>query len=157
MLCMFNDALFGEFCREVIRKCPQVLKIANLNPLCDLFRARDPNAPCPFYAGFGNRTSDVDTYRAIGIPDSRIFIVNPEGCIETASGLQLPTGYTSLCDVADTIFPSVFQELPQSAVFSDFSFWRDQPLSTPITSPADDHHPHTPRSTQKCHPSRPTS
>lgn len=68
----------------------------------------------------------MDTYREIGIPDSRIFIVNPEGVMETASGVELPTGYTALCEMVDSVFPSSSQELSQSTEYSDFSFWRSE-------------------------------
>lgn len=111
--------------REVIQKRPQVLKIANLKRIGELFRHENPKAPCPFYAGFGNRTSDVETYRAIGIPDSHIFIVNPEGVIETSTGIKLPTGYTTLCEMIDLVFPPDHQILSGSLEYSDFSFWRD--------------------------------
>uniref|UniRef100_A0A5K3FWW6 LNS2 domain-containing protein n=1 Tax=Mesocestoides corti TaxID=53468 RepID=A0A5K3FWW6_MESCO len=110
---------------EIIQKRPQVLKIANLKRLGELFRHQNPDAPCPFFAGFGNRPSDVETYRAIGIPDSRIFIVNPEGVIETASRLKLSTGYTALYEMVDSVFPPKYQELSGSVEYTDYTFWRD--------------------------------
>lgn len=33
----------------------------------------------PFYAGFGNRDTDEVSYLAVGIPPSKIFIINPKG------------------------------------------------------------------------------
>jgi phosphatidate phosphatase LPIN len=33
--------------------------------------------------GFGNRPSDVNSYTAVGIARSRIFIINPSGTITT--------------------------------------------------------------------------
>lgn len=32
----------------------------------------------PFYAGFGNRDTDELTYRKLGIPKGKIFIINPK-------------------------------------------------------------------------------
>lgn len=32
----------------------------------------------PFYAGFGNRDTDEFSYRKIGIPKGKIFIINPK-------------------------------------------------------------------------------
>lgn len=32
----------------------------------------------PFYAGFGNRETDELSYRKIGIPKGKIFIINPK-------------------------------------------------------------------------------
>lgn len=32
----------------------------------------------PFYAGFGNRDTDELSYKKIGIPEGKIFIINPK-------------------------------------------------------------------------------
>jgi len=32
----------------------------------------------PFYAGFGNRDTDELSYRKLGIPKGKIFIINPK-------------------------------------------------------------------------------
>lgn len=32
----------------------------------------------PFYAGFGNRDTDELSYRKIGVPKGKIFIINPK-------------------------------------------------------------------------------
>lgn len=34
----------------------------------------------PFYAGFGNRVTDEISYRKIGIPEGKIFLINPKVC-----------------------------------------------------------------------------
>lgn len=41
----------------------------------------------PFYAGFGNRDTDELSYRKIGIPKGKIFIINPKVLI---SNCRLP-------------------------------------------------------------------
>ena len=38
-----------------------------------------PSNQNPFFAGFGNRESDVIAYRAAGVPVHRIFIISPDG------------------------------------------------------------------------------
>uniref|UniRef100_A0A182S820 phosphatidate phosphatase n=1 Tax=Anopheles maculatus TaxID=74869 RepID=A0A182S820_9DIPT len=67
-------SLMSAFHREVIEKKPEQFKIACLNDIRDLFPERNP-----FYAGYGNRINDVWAYRAVGIPTSRIFTINPKG------------------------------------------------------------------------------
>ncbi|KAK9010170.1 hypothetical protein V6N11_036684 [Hibiscus sabdariffa] len=63
-----------------------------------------PSDHNPFYAGFGNRDTDEFSYRKIGIPKGKIFIINPKGevansqCINTRS-------YTSLHTLVDDMFP----------------------------------------------------
>lgn len=37
-----------------------------------------PEAHNPFYAGFGNRASDVVAYKEAGVPPARIMVVNPQ-------------------------------------------------------------------------------
>ncbi|NWV41159.1 LPIN3 phosphatase, partial [Grantiella picta] len=67
------SSLLSAFHREVIEKKPEVFKIACLTDIRNLF------ATCPFYAAFGNRPNDVYAYKQVGLPESRIFTVNPKG------------------------------------------------------------------------------
>jgi len=69
------DRLIRSFNREIILKKPQVFKIASLNNIKNLF----PQGMDPFYAGFGNRETDAISYREVGVPNGKIFIVNPDG------------------------------------------------------------------------------
>lgn len=41
-------------------------------------KALFPSDYNPFYAGFGNRDTDELSYRKIGIPKGKIFIINPK-------------------------------------------------------------------------------
>lgn len=41
-------------------------------------RALFPSDYNPFYAGFGNRDTDELSYRKMGIPKGKIFIINPK-------------------------------------------------------------------------------
>ncbi|KAK4377673.1 hypothetical protein RND71_003969 [Anisodus tanguticus] len=68
------DGLFPSLYREVIRRAPHEFKIACLEDIKALF----PHDHNPFYAGFGNRDTDEFSYRKIGIPKGKIFIINPK-------------------------------------------------------------------------------
>ncbi|NXJ91484.1 LPIN3 phosphatase, partial [Corythaixoides concolor] len=93
------SSLFSAFHREVIEKKPEVFKIACLTDIQNLFATK-----LPFYAAFGNRANvsgspgevvvvpscsshtllaflgqDVYAYKQVGLPESRIFTVNPKG------------------------------------------------------------------------------
>ncbi|NXH43387.1 LPIN3 phosphatase, partial [Dicaeum eximium] len=68
------SSLFSAFHREVIEKKPEVFKVTCLTDIRKLFATK-----CPFYAGFGNRPNDVYAYKQVGLPESRIFTVNPKG------------------------------------------------------------------------------
>uniref|UniRef100_G1KIM5 phosphatidate phosphatase n=1 Tax=Anolis carolinensis TaxID=28377 RepID=G1KIM5_ANOCA len=74
-LMLSPSSLFSAFHREVIEKKPEKFKIECLNDIKNLF------GPCeqPFYAAFGNRPNDVYAYMKVGVPDCRIFTVNPKG------------------------------------------------------------------------------
>ncbi|NWY73169.1 LPIN3 phosphatase, partial [Erithacus rubecula] len=68
------SSLISAFHREVIQKKPEVFKITCLSDIRKLFATK-----CPFYAGFGNKPSDVYAYKQVGLPESHIFTVNPKG------------------------------------------------------------------------------
>lgn len=74
---MSPDRLMRSFSREVILKKPQVFKIAALKNIRNLFPDADNNPP--FVCGFGNRDTDAVSYRNVGIPLGKIFIINPDG------------------------------------------------------------------------------
>lgn len=75
------DRLVTAFTREVIHRRPQEFKIPSLVSVLQLF----PPGSHPFYAGFGNRGTDVQAYQAVGIPNSKIFVINPSGEVRLAS------------------------------------------------------------------------
>nr|CAB3461246.1 unnamed protein product [Digitaria exilis] len=68
------DGLFPSLYREVIRRAPHEFKIACLEDIKALF----PSDYNPFYAGFGNRDTDELSYKKMGIPKGKIFIINPK-------------------------------------------------------------------------------
>uniref|UniRef100_A0AAX7T5I7 phosphatidate phosphatase n=1 Tax=Astatotilapia calliptera TaxID=8154 RepID=A0AAX7T5I7_ASTCA len=69
------SSLFSALHREVIEKKPEKFKIECLTDIKHLFY---PNTE-PFYAAFGNRATDVYSYKEVGVPLNRIFTVNPKG------------------------------------------------------------------------------
>ncbi|VDK81423.1 unnamed protein product [Dibothriocephalus latus] len=117
------NSVFKTLDMEMIKKRPQVLKIKNLKRIQRLFQRDDPKTN-PFIAGFGNRVSDEDTYRAVGIPNTHIFIVNPRGELTTPSGVQLKLGYKELQELVETVFPPSLGRMEYSDTYSDFTYWR---------------------------------
>lgn len=101
------DRLFSAFKREVIDRQPQIFKIAALLDIARLF----PPGVNPFYAGFGNRETDLLSYRAVGIPDGKIFVVNPEGELRPAVNASYVTSYTDINNLVNNLFPSVNNKL----------------------------------------------
>lgn len=67
--------LLPSLYREMILRRPHEFKIATLQDIRALF----PPFWNPFYGGFGNRDTDEISYREVGVPASRIFIINPKG------------------------------------------------------------------------------
>jgi phosphatidate phosphatase LPIN len=57
--------------RELLRRRPADFKIPALQQIAELFEGGRP-----FVAGFGNRMSDVEAYRAVGIPLTAIATFN---------------------------------------------------------------------------------
>lgn len=68
-----HDRFFKSFHREVIVKQPHLFKIDCLKKMKDLF----PESSEPFYAGFGNRKTDFIAYKAMGMNEKKIFIIDP--------------------------------------------------------------------------------
>lgn len=94
------DRLFAAFTREVILRRPQEFKISALKEIASLF----PHGSSPFYAGFGNRDTDFVSYRAVGMPDSKIFIINPAGDVRLFSGAYRKS-YPLLNSLVHDMFP----------------------------------------------------
>ncbi|KAG8374288.1 hypothetical protein BUALT_Bualt11G0115900 [Buddleja alternifolia] len=94
------DGLFPSLYREVIRRAPHEFKIACLEDIKALF----PPDYNPFYAGFGNRDTDELSYRKIGIPKGKIFIINPKGEVAINHRVDVKS-YTSLHTLVNDMFP----------------------------------------------------
>jgi phosphatidate phosphatase LPIN len=98
---MSPDRLLRSFSREIILKKPQVFKIACLSNIRQLF----PHGFDPFYAGFGNRETDAVSYRDVGVPLGKIFIINPEGEVHHYESQQYQKTYQKIAEMCDMIFP----------------------------------------------------
>jgi phosphatidate phosphatase LPIN len=119
------DRLFQSLAREVIYHRPQDFKVPALRDIRQLFPS---NQPSPFYAGFGNRDSDVLAYKAVDIPDGKIFIINPRGEI-VAHNHEREFNYVSLKSLKDEVFPFIKRRETSGSLtihdsFTDTNFWK---------------------------------
>jgi len=96
------DGLFAALYREIIIKRPEDFKIACLENLKGIFGGNNP-----FVAGFGNRITDIITYKSIEISPIRIFTVNESGRLYGEFIGELTSTYKSLNDFMDSLFPPV--------------------------------------------------
>uniref|UniRef100_A0A8D0EQ80 phosphatidate phosphatase n=1 Tax=Strix occidentalis caurina TaxID=311401 RepID=A0A8D0EQ80_STROC len=116
------SSLFSAFHREVIEKKPEVFKIACLMDIQKLFAMK-----LPFYAAFGNRASDVYAYKQVGLPESRIFTVNPKGELIQELTKNHKSTYERLSELVELIFPPLGQSGSIALVcpeYSHFAYWR---------------------------------
>ncbi|KAM7526283.1 hypothetical protein LguiA_016185 [Lonicera macranthoides] len=111
------DGLFPSLYREVIRRAPHEFKIACLEDIKALFPA-DYN---PFYAGFGNRDTDELSYRKIGIPKGKIFIINPKGEVAISHCIDAKS-YTSLHTLVNDMFPPT--SMVEQEDYNSWNYWR---------------------------------
>ncbi|KAJ1686560.1 hypothetical protein LUZ63_017950 [Rhynchospora breviuscula] len=116
------DGLFPSLYREVIRRAPHEFKIACLEDIKALF----PSDYNPFYAGFGNRDTDELSYRKIGIPKGKIFIINPKGEVAINNCTDVRS-YTSLHTLVNDMFPPT--SLVEQEDFNAWNYWK-----TPLPS-----------------------
>ncbi|MBN3282688.1 LPIN2 phosphatase, partial [Polyodon spathula] len=118
------SSLFSALHREVIEKKPEVFKIACLTDIRNLFSPMRQ----PFYAAFGNRVNDVYAYKQVGVPEYRIFTVNPKGELIQEKTKGNKSSYLRLSEMVEHVFPLLSQgrsSLFDCPEFSHFSFWRD--------------------------------
>ncbi|XP_044506090.1 phosphatidate phosphatase PAH1-like isoform X2 [Mangifera indica] len=111
------DGLFPSLYREVIRRAPHEFKIACLEDIKKLF----PSDYNPFYAGFGNRDTDELSYKKIGIPKGKIFIINPKGEVANSHRIDVKS-YTSLHKLANDMFPPA--SLLEQEDYNSWNFWK---------------------------------
>ncbi|XP_072735204.1 phosphatidate phosphatase LPIN3 [Ciconia boyciana] len=116
------SSLFSAFHREVIEKKPEVFKIACLMDIQNLFATK-----LPFYAAFGNRANDVYAYKQVGLPESRIFTVNPKGELIQELTKNHKSTYERLSELVELIFPPLGQSGSAALLcpeYSHFAYWR---------------------------------
>ncbi|XP_057801403.1 phosphatidate phosphatase PAH1-like [Salvia miltiorrhiza] len=111
------DGLFPSLYREVIRRAPHEFKIACLEDIKALF----PPDYNPFYAGFGNRDTDELSYRKIGIPKGKIFIINPKGEVAINRRIDVKS-YTSLHTLVNDMFPPT--SLIEQEDYNSWNYWK---------------------------------
>ncbi|NWT28823.1 LPIN3 phosphatase, partial [Cardinalis cardinalis] len=96
------SSLLSAFHREVIERNPEVFKVPCLTDIRKLFATK-----FPFYAGFGNRPNDVYAYKQVGLPESRIFTVNPKGELIQELTKNQKSTYEQLSELVEVFFPPV--------------------------------------------------
>jgi len=132
------DSLIHALKREVIDKNPEEFKIRCLKDIQNLFEGKNP-----FFAGYGNKPNDAYAYRAVGIPVSRIFTINPAGELKHELTQNFQTSYTEQSQaMLDFMFPSLgikdgFDPEFPIEEFSSLGFWRHS-VDSLETSEVDD-------------------
>lgn len=61
----------------------------------------------PFIAGFGNRKTDIITYKEVGIHRSRIFTIDTTGTIVSEFTNTVSDSYLSLNNIVENVFPPI--------------------------------------------------
>ncbi|XP_040588756.1 phosphatidate phosphatase LPIN3 isoform X2 [Mesocricetus auratus] len=118
------SSLFSALHREVIEKKPEVFKVACLSDIQQLFLPQGQ----PFYAAFGNRPNDVFAYQQVGLPESRIFTVNPRGDLVQELIKNHKSTYQRLGEVVELLFPPVVRGPSTDLAnpeYSNFCYWRE--------------------------------
>ncbi|KAI6244172.1 hypothetical protein M3Y99_00089600 [Aphelenchoides fujianensis] len=138
---LLNPAsILMAFRKEVIERRPEEFKIACLQDLRSLFPVK-----APFFAGFGNRETDVISYQAVGVANHRIFTIEPSSKVQSAHSFGFYTNYDSMTrdNLVDSFFPPLHgpkratslneEQLDLSCDFfapatsSPFTYWRTDP------------------------------
>jgi len=121
---MSPNRLLASFNREVIRRNPEEFKIACLKDIRRLF----PADYDPFYAGFGNRMTDAIAYRAVNIPQGKIFTINPDGVISNINQTYKKS-YLKLNETIAEMFPPASKS-GVNEKYNDWNYWK-QPVPAP--------------------------
>ncbi|XP_070702846.1 phosphatidate phosphatase LPIN1 isoform X2 [Pempheris klunzingeri] len=120
------SSLFSALHREVIEKKPEKFKIECLTDIKHLFY---PNTE-PFYAAFGNRATDVYSYKEVGVPLNRIFTVNPKGELVQEHAKTNISSFGRLCEMVDHVFPVLVRnegaDFACSDNFGQCNYWSGQ-------------------------------
>lgn len=116
------DGVFGAVYAEMVLKQPEKFKIECLMGIKQLFNGKNP-----YLAGFGNRVTDVMTYKAMKITDNRIYTINEMGQIQAEYSKSMVGTYHTINEFIDSIFPPLngFTEKFYDHSFSDFKWWRN--------------------------------
>ncbi|KAI8877973.1 LNS2-domain-containing protein, partial [Backusella circina FSU 941] len=98
---MSPDRLFQSFHREVMMKRPDIFKTSCLQSIQQLFEQN------PFYSGFGNRITDVTSYKNVNVLSSRIFIIDSQGELKLELLKGFKSSYVDLNSIVHHMFPPV--------------------------------------------------
>ncbi|XP_055345790.1 phosphatidate phosphatase LPIN2-like [Paramacrobiotus metropolitanus] len=128
-LLLSPKSLFLAFHQEVIVKRPEEFKIACLKDIRALF----PPDRNPFFAAYGNRTTDLLSYRTVGVPMTRIFTINYQGQLKHEILRQAKSSYSQQSNLVDMLFPPLVS-VPGTNVlvsqhehaeeYSSFVYWK---------------------------------
>ena len=105
-LLLYPKNLIDAIQLEVISRTSQEFKMDILSQIKSLFIGDALKYSNPFYAGFGNRQSDLSTYKNVGIAEETIFIVNPLGQISYDQNGKVNISYSKLIEFIDCFFPA---------------------------------------------------
>lgn len=137
------DRTMAALRREVYLRQPHVFKMATLRDISGLY---GPDHS-PFYAGFGNRLTDQISYRTVDVPRTRIFTINSnsEVSLDLLSLNKLKMSYVNINEVVDHYFPPVATLVKGGGEnYTDFKYWRDEPLELDEFSASDSDEPDAP-------------
>ncbi|KAF7562961.1 hypothetical protein G7046_g1141 [Stylonectria norvegica] len=130
------DRTMAALRREVYLRKPEVFKMATLRDIRNLY---GPDQT-PFYAGYGNRLTDQISYRTVDVPRNRIFTINSnsEVSLDLLSLNKLKMSYVNINEVVDHYFPPVSTLVKGGGEdYTDFKYWRDDPLELDDFSASD--------------------
>ncbi|KOS18504.1 Nuclear elongation and deformation protein 1 [Escovopsis weberi] len=131
------DRTMAALRREVYLRKPHVFKMATLRDIRNLY---GPDGG-PFYAGFGNRLTDQISYRTVDVPRTRIFTINSnsEVSLDLLSLNKLKMTYVNINEVVDHYFPPIDTLVRGGREeYTDFMYWRDDPLQVDDFSASED-------------------
>ncbi|KAM0679211.1 lipin Ned1 [Binucleata daphniae] len=94
------NGIFGAIYTELILRKPEEFKIACLKNVKSLF------VDNPFFSGFGNRKTDIITYKTVGIPTNKIYTVDHKGRVLLEYSRSKTGSFMSLNAIVDNIFPA---------------------------------------------------
>ena len=120
---MSPDGLIPSLYREIIQRKPHEFKISCLEHIQKLF----PEDFNPFYAGFGNRSTDEVSYSAAGIESGKIFTLNSRGQVSVYGHNRNASSIHDLNESVNDIFPAINSETDDCLVstqYNDFNWWK---------------------------------
>lgn len=93
-----------SICRPRCSPCGFIMKPFGPGLAPQDIRALFPPDWNPFYAGLGNRDTDVISYKEVGVPLGRIFVINPKGEIRKASSAIQSSTWSSLAAINSLVY-----------------------------------------------------